>query len=109
MRTGRTAMPLFAALCALAHYPTSAQPAPAPAPAPDAAQCAAAEQAYLSDPTPEHFRLVCGDKAAVGERQCKEAVAAFAREPSPANFARLCNEVGAGAVGGMELSQEGFE
>jgi V8-like Glu-specific endopeptidase len=109
MRTGRTAIPLFAALCALAHFPASAQPAPAPAPAPDAAQCAAAEQAYLSDPTPEHFRQVCGDKAAVGERQCKEAQAAFVHDPSPVNFARLCNEVGAGAVGGMVLSQEGFE
>jgi hypothetical protein len=111
MGTGRAGIKLAAAaLCALPSFPASAQPAaPTPAAAPDAAQCAAAEQAYLRDPTVENLMKVCGDKAAVVDRQCKQAELDVIRDPGPATVARVCHDVGVGAVGGFTLSREGFE
>ena len=113
MRTDRASFWFFAlGVGALPILPASAQTPQNTAPtgqARTADQCEAADAAFLRDPTPANLMQACGDKAALVDRQCKEAEAALIRDPSPANQARVCQAVQVGAVGGIVLTQEGFE
>jgi len=115
MRTDRaiSLLSVAAGLCFFSPLTaTAAQPPSAPAgsaPPSPSRLCDDADAAFLRDPTPANLMQVCGDKAAAVDRQCKEAEAAVIRDPSPANQARVCQAVQVGAVGGIELTQEGFE